>query len=175
MKKNLGFLLALVAVVTTLSSCKKAAVTDTSILTSHKWVLTSDLVTYSDSVGVSHNQIHNSPTCLDTTWFEFHDYTTNSTVRALYQYTSNHCTNTSYVQPLINVGSWDIDRDNANLLLNTTGTNALNGNWLAIKTINSNTLVLTTVSEQVATYIGNYPNQTAVYHTVTETLTFGTL
>lgn len=175
MKKNLGFLLALVAVVTMLSSCKKDTVTNTSILTGHKWVLTSDLVTYSDSVGRSHNQIQTSATCLDTTWFEFHDYTTNSTVRALYQYTSNHCTNTSYQQPAINVGSWDIDRDNANLLLNYNGANALNGNWLAIKTINSNTLVLTALSEEVATYIGNYPNQTAVYHTVTETWTFGTL
>jgi hypothetical protein len=76
---------------------------------------------------------------------------------------------------LISVGSWDIDRDNANLLLNFNGTNALNGTWLSIKTINSNTLVLTTLSEEVATYIGNYPNQTAVYHTVTETWTFGTL
>lgn len=174
MTKNLRFLLAIVAVVTMLSSCKKAAVTDTSILTGHKWVLTGDVVSYSDSV-VTHNQIHTSPTCLDTTWFEFHDYTTNSAIRALYQYTSIHCTNASYNTPMINVGSWDIDRDNNNVILNYSGTNVLNGTWLAIKTINSNSLVLTAISEEVATYTGTYPNQVAVYHTITETWTFGTM
>lgn len=162
--KNVKFLITAVAFIALLASCKKTTVTNASTLEGHKWVLTADATTYSDSVGVSHNNIYVSPTCLDTTYYEFQDYTPNSPTRVLYQYTSEHCTNTSYNSPNISLGTWSLDNDNSNL--------NLNGNWFAIKTLSGSTLVLTQSSEQVSTYVGSYPNQVAVYHTITETITY---
>ena len=148
--------------------------TDVSILTGHKWMVTSDLTTYSDSGAVTHNNLPAVTSCLDTTYLEFHDYAQNSTVRYLYEYFSNHCSNANYNNPNITIGSWNIDNDNANLLINYNGTDPLNGTWFSIKSISGSSFILTTVSNQISSYSNTIP-PTAIYHQVTETITFSAL
>ena len=170
MSKNLRFLVAFVAVVTLLTSCKKATVTDVSILTSHKWTLSSNVETYSDSGAISHNLMPTKPTCTSTGYTEFHDYATNSSLRLAYSYNTSQCP--GYSKPSLGITSWNIDPDNTVLYLDGNTTDGAGGNWYTIATLNNSTIVLTTVAQTIIGYTGSYPNQTPVYHTVTDTWTF---
>lgn len=171
MKKTLRLLVAIIAVVATLSSCKKT--TDISILTGHKWSLTTAAETYSDSAGVSHNLL--STTCVATGYTEFHDYaainTTNTSnpMRLAYNYNTSTCP--GYFMPNIGISSWNIDPDNTALYLNGNLTDGTGGNWNTITTLNSSTLVLTYVYQR---QIGNTgaPNFNPIYDTRTQTFTY---
>jgi hypothetical protein len=168
--KSLKVLLAFVLVVSVLSSCKKAATTDTSILTSHKWALSTAAETYSDSGAVSHNLLYTSATCTSSSYTEFHDYATNSTLRLAYDYSNSQCP--GYYMPNVGVTSWNIDPDNTILYLNGSTTDGSGGNWYTIVTLNNSTIVLTQVNQIFIDYVGTYPNVTPVYHTVTDTYTY---
>ena len=161
MIKSLRFLVAAAVIMVFASSCKKDA-SSVSIITGHKWTLTSDVQTFSDSGTVSHNMIQTSTTCPTTTIVEFNDYINNSTSRTFNAYTSFTATSGCYnaAMPTITTGTWDIDRDNANF--------SYNGSWSTITTLNASTMVLTNIQYHVmAGYVGN----AYVYHDVTETKT----
>jgi predicted nucleic-acid-binding Zn-ribbon protein len=170
MTKSLRFLIAFVAVVTMLSSCKKAAVTDVSILTSHKWSYTSATETYSDSGAITHNLFYTNSTCTQTGYTEFHDYATNSALRLAYSYNTSQCP--GYYMPSVGISSWNIDPDNTILYLNGNTSDGTGGSWYTIKTLNNSSIVLTNVYQTIIGYTGQYPNQTPVYHTITDTYTY---
>ena len=172
MTKSLRFLFAFVAVVTLLSSCKKTAVTDLSILTSHKWNITNAVETYSDSGSISHNLIPTSAICQTTGYSEFHDFESSAaTSRLAYYYSTSNCT--GYSSPSISTSPWDIDPDNANINTSIPPGTSSNTQWYKITTINSSTLVLTFVYQRT---LSVYNPITFTYSTTndvaTDTITF---
>jgi len=172
MNRHLKFLFALSLVVVMLASCKKKT-SDTGLLTSHKWVLATSTATYNDSVGVSHNLITTDTSCPTTSYTEFHERTPNNALRLAYTYitaTSATCPQ-YYYNPIIDITSWDIDADNANLYINGNQQTGLNGQWYTLSSISSSGMTLVYQQDEVASY-GVYPNYHTTYHTVTYTQTY---
>lgn len=169
MNKHLKFLFALSLIVVALASCKKSP-SDTTVLTSHKWVLSTSTAKYSDST-VTHNLIQPDTICQTTSYTELHDRTPNNALRLAYTYYTTNCP--AYHTPAIDISSWDIDADNANLYLYGNTTDGAGGQWYALSNVSGSGMTLTYVQQEA---IGNtgYPNYTPIYHVVTYTQTFTT-
>ena len=168
MNKSLKFLFVLALIAAMFSSCKKKT-TDLSILTGHKWVLSTARETFSDST-VSHNLMSVDTICQNTSYTEFHDYNTNNPLRFEYTYATTNCSG-QYVMPDLGVQSWDIDPDNTALYVGGNTTNGQGGTWYTLQSLTSSSMVLTQVYQS---QIGNtgFPGFTPIYHTVTDTWTF---
>lgn len=170
MNKNLKFLFVFALVAAMFSSCKKSP-SDTTILTSHKWVLSTSIATYSDSAGITHNLIQPDTICQSSSYTELHDRTPNNELRLAYTYTTTNCP--LYHTPEISISSWDIDADNADLYLYGNTTDGSGGKWYVLSNLSSSGMTLTQTQQEL---IGNtgYPHYTPIYHVVTYTETFTT-
>jgi hypothetical protein len=167
MFKNFKFMIAALILVVTISSCKKST-SDLSILTGHKWKMSTSVESYSDSA-VTHNLIYVNPSCQTTGYTEFHDYANESSIRLAYNYTTSQCP--GYNLPNIGMTSWNIDNDNANLYMNGDPSTGLGGQWFTLTSISGSQFVVTYVYQRV---IGNSgaPNFTNIYDTATDVTTF---
>jgi hypothetical protein len=168
MTKHLKSLLVIAAVIALFSSCKKT--TDFSIITGHKWVLSTVAETYSDSAGVSHNLMPANPVCQSSSYTEFQGNGTNSVLKLAYTYSTTNCPG-QYMMPSLGITSWDIDPDNTVLYLNGSNTNGTGGVWYNIQSIGGSSMVLTRVFQnQIGTTGGLHP--APIYDTVTDTWTY---
>src|SRR5580704_17091916 len=109
MNAKIKLLVAIVALMAMISSCKKK--TDLSILTGHKWSLTSGKETYSDSGSLSHNLLTPDTVCQSSSYTEFHDCATNSPSRLAYTYMTTNCPGQIFMRDL-GISSWNNDPDN---------------------------------------------------------------
>ena len=157
MKRNLKFLALVALVVSMFSSCKKT--TDLSIITGHKWALTAYTETYSDSPGVSHNLMPVDTPCQNSSYTQFYNYTTNSSVRDAYTYLTTNCPG-QISTPDVAITTWNIDPDNTVLFWQQ--------NTYNISSISSSSMALTITGQSEL-----FPITTPVsYHTVTDTWTY---
>jgi hypothetical protein len=134
--------------------------------------LSAQTETYSDSVGVSHNTLQVDTACPSTSYTEYHTNETNSPVKLAYTYVTSGCIQQGST-PTILLSAWDIDPDNANILLGADPSNGSGGTWFTIKTLNSSSMVLTQSYNRSA-YVAPADTQ-IVYHTITDTYTYSTM
>ncbi|MBS1593894.1 MAG: lipocalin family protein [Bacteroidetes bacterium] len=162
--KNLRILLAFAFVLTLLASCKKSDPTTASILTSHKWVLSTSTRQISGDTNYTINNLrYDTLPCQQDGYREFRDYLNNTAQRSYYDYAETKCLNETSD---VTTGYWDLDKDNAFISFSGSGSTQTYS-W-KITSIDGSKMVLTatyTTSVTVPT------NTSPYYRVVTRTIT----